>query len=98
MIPLNRFLLIEPMDEKEQEQESFVLVPDSYQPKSPYVQAKVLDFAHDCKIKVRKNQIVVVDNSMIQEIEINKKTNFVVLENYVVGLVEIPLKEVLKRS
>ena len=55
-------------------------------------------FAHDCKIKVRKNQIVVVDNSMIQEIEINKKTNFVVLENYVVGLVEIPLKEVLKRS
>ena len=69
-----------------------------YQPKSPYVQAKVLDFAHDCKIKVRKNQIVVVDNSMIQEIEINKKTNFVVLENYVVGLVEIPLKEALKRS
>ena len=98
MTPLNRFLLIEPISEQEPEQESFVLVPDSYQPKSPYIQAKVLDFAHDCKIKVRKNQIVVVDNSMIQEIDINKKTNFLVLENYVVGVVEIPLKEVLKRS
>ena len=98
MTPLNRYLLIEPIKEAEPEQESFVLVPDTYKPKSPYVQAKVLDFAHDCKINIRKNQIVIVDNSMIQEIDINKETNFLVLENYVVGVVQVPLKEVLRKT
>jgi len=86
--PCNRFLLIEPSSEEEEKQESFVLVPDAYKPKSPYIQAKVIDFADDCKINVKKDQIIVVDNSMVQQVEINKKTSFLILENYVMGVVE----------
>ena len=87
MKPFNRFLLVEPVKEEEQ-QESFVLVPETYKPASPYTTVKVLDLADDCKINIKKDQIIVVDNSMVQQIEINKKTSFLILENYVMGVLE----------
>ena len=36
---------------------------------------------------VEKEQVVIVDSSMIQEIEINEETHFLILENYVIGIV-----------
>ena len=74
MKPFNRFLLIQPLAQAQSEQESFVLVPESYKPASPYVSVKVLDFADDCKLNLKKDQTIVVDNSMVQEVEINKET------------------------
>lgn len=88
MKPFNRFLLVEPVENEPKKDESFVLVPKTYKQSSPYVSVKVLDFADDCKINIKKDQIIVIDNSMVQEIEINKKTNFLILENYVMGVLE----------
>ena len=45
-------------------------------------------FTSDTKINVKKDQIIVVDNSMVQQVEINKKTSFLILENYVMGVLE----------
>jgi co-chaperonin GroES (HSP10) len=86
--PFNRYLLVEPINQEAATQESFVLVPETYKATSPYISAKVLDFAVDCKINVKKDQIIVIDNSMIQEIEINEETSFLILENYVLGALE----------
>jgi hypothetical protein len=87
MKPCNRFLLVEPINKDQEEKESFVLVPETYKRTSPYISAKVVDFAEDCKINVKKDQIIVIDNSMLQEVEINEKTNFLILENYVMGVI-----------
>ena len=88
MKPFNRYLLVELISQEVVEQESFVLLPETYKATSPYIRAKVLDFATDCKINVKKDQIIIVDNSMIQKIEINKETSFLILENYVFGALE----------
>lgn len=88
MKPCNRFLLIEPIEEKEGGETSQVLLPESFKKKSLYISAKVIDTASDCKIEVKKNQIVLVDNSMVQEVEINEKTNYLVLENYILGILD----------
>ncbi len=88
MKPFNRFLLVQPVDKTDSEQESFVLVPDSYKPTSPYISAKVLDFADDCKLNLKKDQTIVIDNSMVQQVEINKETKFLILENYVMGALD----------
>ena len=88
MKPFNRFLLVQPLDKGEPEQESFVLVPDSYKPTSPYISAKVLDFADDCKINLKKDQTIIIDNSMVQQVEINRETKFLILKNYVMGALD----------
>ena len=87
MKPFNRHLLIQPIA-KEAEQESFVLVPDNYKPVSPYISAKVLDFADDCKLNVKKDQTIIIDNSMVQQVEINRETKFLIVENYVMGALD----------
>jgi len=87
MKPFNRHLLIQPIA-KETEQESFVLVPDNYKPVSPYISAKVLDFADDCNLNVKKDQTIIIDNSMVQQVEINRETKFLILENYVMGALD----------
>jgi co-chaperonin GroES (HSP10) len=87
MKPCNRLLLVEPINKEQKEKESFVLVPETYKKTSLYISAKVVDFAEDCKINVKKDQIIVIDNSMLQEVEINEKTNFLILENYVMGVI-----------
>jgi hypothetical protein len=50
--------------------------------------ARVKDFSCDCKIDIRTNMKIVVQRSMIEEIEILDKTYYLVLENYVYGSIE----------
>jgi co-chaperonin GroES (HSP10) len=85
--PLNRFILIEPVPEKEEDR-STVLVPDSYMPKSLYGQAHVLSRSKDCKILVDTGDQVVVDNSMIQEIKVGEETKYLILENHILCVLE----------
>ena len=87
--PFNRHILIDIIEEEEQQQEHSFLLPDDYKKqKSPYVLCKVVDFACDCKIDIRTNMSIVVQRSMIEEIEIVDKTYYLVLENYVYGSIE----------
>ena len=93
--PRNRHLLVELLPEEE-EQESAVLLPDNYKPKTEqYVPVKVIDQAPDCKIDNdiypgphAEGNIVIVENSMLNEIKYGDKTFHIVLENYVLGVVK----------
>ncbi len=86
MKPFNRHLLIEPLEEEEEQTESVIVLPTDYEkPKSPYLIAKVLNFAHDCNTILSKGNVVVVERRMLHNIEIKNKTYYLVLENYIFG-------------
>ena len=95
MKPFNRHLLIVPHASKVgSDEDSGVLLPDDFKPQvDRYGLATVIDIAKDCceSIRTAKFQttseplMVVVDRSMIEEIEIYGKKYHFVLENYVLG-------------
>lgn len=84
--PFNRHVLLEILEEKEEQKEHSFLLPDDYKKqKSPHVLCKVMNFADDCNIDIATNTNIIVQRSMIEEIEIMGKTYYLVLENYVYG-------------
>ena len=40
------------------------------------------------KLNVKKDQTIIIDNSMVQQVEINRETKFLILENYVMGALD----------
>ena len=88
--PLNRHALLHPIEKIEKENESTILVPDDYvKIKNPYEIYVVADVAHDCE-KLRIGHIgdeVAVNNSMVEEIKVHGETYYLLLENYVYGVV-----------
>ena len=87
MKPCNRHIYIDPVAVQEEE-ESLLILPEHYTTLPPYMLGLVLDVADDCKINVKKDDVVVVDTSMIQHVEINEESFHLVLENYVMGVLE----------
>ena len=95
--PVNRHITIVPHF-KQDETDSGVILPDDYKKEeSRFIKATVVDVASDCKEdfhhlkygRVGPKEIV-VDKSMIEEVEIGSKTHYMILENYVVGIYRRP--------
>tara|TARA_Y100000034_G_scaffold128734_1_gene183896 strand:+ start:2834 stop:3142 length:309 start_codon:yes stop_codon:yes gene_type:complete len=83
--PKNRHLLVFPL-EKDQEEKRSIILPDDYKrPSTPYISCDVLGIADDCKLTVQIGDRVIVERSMIQEVNANGETNYLVLENYIYG-------------
>jgi len=86
--PYNRHLLLEKVEEQVEEKQSTILVPDDYKVKtSPYGWYNVLSAADDCSHDL-KGRTILVNESMVEEISINKKKYYLVLENYIYGMRE----------
>ena len=89
--PVNRHILIEP-NRADEEEKPTVLLPEGYKltATEPYTSAKVIKVAEDCQQRFRdlRGLSIVVDSSMIQEINFNNSTFYLVLENYVLGVFE----------
>ena len=92
--PRNRYLLIEPIEEESGKQEedashSGVLLPEEYKPKKPpYMAAKVREVSPNCTILVSKSDLIVVQRSMVEEIEVKGEIFYTILENHVFGVLE----------
>ena len=95
--PVNRHLAIVPHFKQEQT-DSGVILPDDYKKEeSRYIKATVIDVAADCKkdfqsLKYSRvgSKDIVVDKTMIEEVEIGGKSHHMILENYVVGVYRRP--------
>tara|TARA_B100000214_G_scaffold88339_1_gene60769 strand:+ start:12378 stop:12698 length:321 start_codon:yes stop_codon:yes gene_type:complete len=95
--PVNRHIHIVPHTE-EPKQESGVLLPENYNPEqTKYVTANVIAVAADCNSQIQKSfraglgsLKIIVDRSMIELVETKNKKLHVILENYVVGLLDTP--------
>lgn len=94
--PVNRHLLIVPYF-TEKKTNNGVLLPDDYKPEEDrYVTATVLDAAKDCSLEfkvLRKaphqtSKEVVVERAMIESLTVKNKQYYLILENYIVGIVK----------
>lgn len=85
--PVNRHMLIEPIEIAETA-ESQVLLPEDYKPSDErYKLCKVVKVAADCTEQVAPNILAIVNASMIEEIRVLDNRFFLVLENHIMGVV-----------
>ena len=83
--PLNRHSLSTPLEEEPPPGQ--VLLPDDYKAVKRYERYCVLDVSEDVSLEVDTDDVIVVEESMVQPIEINGQTSYLILENYVLGIV-----------
>jgi|TARA_R100000995_G_C3467380_1_gene116447 hypothetical protein len=90
-VPVNRYIHVK-IDRPEQDLDDYdIVLPDDYNPKEDkHIVVNVVDwssevrFAHLLKPGIR----MVIDQSMVEEISINNETISIILDNYVVGLLD----------
>tara|TARA_Y100000310_G_scaffold60902_1_gene56156 strand:+ start:63 stop:356 length:294 start_codon:yes stop_codon:yes gene_type:complete len=85
--PVNRHLLIKPVESKKEE--SQVLLPEDYKSsEARFKLCEVLKIANDCTIEINLPVFVMANTSMIEEIKMINETFHLILENYVIAIVE----------
>ena len=86
MKPFNRHILIKLVEEKQEEKESLIVLPTDYKkPESPHQLGVVLEMAEDCSLPVSSGDIVIFEKRMLNQIQIEQETHYLVLENYIYG-------------
>lgn len=85
--PCNRYLLVEPLEE-DQIEESSILLPDDYKQQNPFGVALVINRSEDCTVQAYEGDTVIYSVNIIENITLNGKEFFLLLENYVLGIIE----------
>ena len=88
--PVNRYLSIELPDAPQPATESGIMLPADFKPKEErYVMAAVLEWAADVRFKdeLEIGTKIIVDKSMVEEINTKNETINIVLDNYIIGIV-----------
>jgi len=86
--PVNRYISIN-LQPESVPPDSLIVLPDDYQPEpESYMEVEVIKAAEDVRFEVLAGTKLVVDRSMIEEISIGGTNYNVILDNYVVGIVE----------
>ena len=84
--PTNRYILLQaaadPVDP------ASMLVPEEFRTKPRHSQYEVISVASDCTTAVSAGQSVVADNSMIETVEVHDQEYKLVLENYILGVID----------
>lgn len=86
--PFNRHLVVDLVEEKKEEQDSFVVLPTDYErPQSAYAKVTVLEVSPDSKLhdKLSLNDTILVERRMLHKVDIKQNSFYLVLENYVYG-------------
>ena len=86
MKPFNRHVLVKPIEKEEQKKESLIVLPTDYKkPESPHQVAEVLALSDDCSIDLSIGNKIAFEKRMLNKIQIEDKTHYLVLENYIYG-------------
>lgn len=87
-IPFNRYILVEPIEEEEQEQNVTIVLPENYtKPLSAYLKCRVISVSRDSRLSslLSKGDLIVIERRMLCNVDITEKPVYLVLENYVYG-------------
>ena len=88
MDPFNRHILIKLVEKRQEEKESLIVLPTDYKkPESPHQLGEVIETAEDCSLPVSTGDVVVFEKRMLNKIQIDEETHYLVLENYIYGRV-----------
>ena len=87
--PVNRYILINIPEQNEETSNLSIILPDDYKtPDESHLLVSAIRAAADVRFNIQEGSKVVVDRSMIEEIKIGGTIYNVILDNYVVGIVE----------
>ena len=88
--PVNRYIQIKLPDPPISQTTSGIVLPDDFKPtEERYGTATVISCATDVRFgaELSTNSKIVIDKSMIEEITIDNERINVVLDNYIVGII-----------
>ena len=88
--PVNRYIQIKLPETPIPQTTSGIVLPDDFKPtEERYGTATVISCATDVRFgtELSMNSKVVIDKSMVEEITINNERISVVLDNYIVGII-----------
>ena len=86
--PVNRYILIE-MPPVVAEKESIVLLPEDYMPEEQqHAEVTVLRAAEDVRFNLQIDDKILIDRSMVEQITIGSTNYDVILDNYVIGIID----------
>jgi len=88
--PTNRFILVNPIEEKQPEK-SLVYLPEGYsKPEAIHKACEVITTAGDSKFFgiLKEKDIVLIEQRMLQKIELQGNQFYLILENYVLGRIK----------
>ena len=86
--PVNRHILVDysPPQEKT---ETGILLPDDYKaPEQNHIAVSVLGVADDVSCRCEKGDKIIIDKKMLDELSVEHSTYYLILENYVLGVIE----------
>lgn len=86
--PVNRHILVDysPPQEKT---DTGILLPDDYKaPEQNHIVVSVLGVADDVSFRCEKGDKIVIDKKMLDELSVEHSTYYLILENYVLGVIE----------
>ena len=86
--PVNRHILVD-YSPPQENVDSGILLPDDYKPPTEdYVVVDVLAVSEDVSIRCSDDDQIVIDKKMLQEISVNHSIYYLILGNYVIGVIE----------
>ncbi len=88
--PVNRYVSIRLPTPPQHMTESGIMLPADFKPKEErYVTAEIISWANDVRFKenLKVGTQIVVDKTMVEEINIKNQTINIVLDNYIIGIV-----------
>jgi len=87
--PVNRYILIDvPSPDPASENLSIILPEDYKAPEQSHLLVSAIRAAADVRFDLQQGTKVIVDRSMIEEINVCGTIYNVILDNYVVGIIE----------
>lgn len=85
--PCNKYILID-RNLRKDNSESLIALPEGvFKNESEYEKVRILSVANEVKPPISQGQEIVVVSRMIEEVEFDGETVYLVLENYVLGIV-----------
>ena len=88
--PVNRHIWVQIDEKQKEESESGILLPEDYRAlDSPHAVCEVLESANDCDLFLDVGDKIIVDRSMISNIEYEGMFYSIILENYVYGILDL---------
>ena len=88
LIPVNRYVVVEHVNTKT-ESDQLIVLPDDYVPTSEkFIEVVSIRSAEDVRFDISHPSRLVVDRSMIEEISVGGTIYNVILDNYILGIME----------
>jgi co-chaperonin GroES (HSP10) len=85
--PVNRHVWVDVLKEEKPQDTAQILLPEDYAPpQSKYAICNVITSASDCTLSAAAGDLIIVENSMINELSYKNQTFSIILENYVYGV------------